>query len=69
MNLVDMVAVSILIAGVTTGGVARIPEHAYLNASGMYNGTGVAILIEKHGRPENDFINPVISSLVNIITV
>lgn len=38
--------------------MAHIPEHVYLNASGMYNGVEEAVLLIKYGQPKHDFIKP-----------
>ncbi|EYD88007.1 hypothetical protein AC26_0277 [Escherichia coli 1-176-05_S3_C2] len=38
--------------------MSDIPEHAYLNASGVYNGVEENVLLNNYGKPEHEFIKP-----------
>ncbi|MCP1694016.1 hypothetical protein J2T26_003903 [Citrobacter farmeri] len=56
MKLMYIVIILFLI--VAGNGVAYIPEHAYLNASGMYNGVQETVLLKKYSKPEREYIKP-----------
>ncbi|WP_371328698.1 hypothetical protein [Hafnia sp. HMSC23F03] len=59
MNRMHLIIVFIfLLGGLTISSMARIPEHVYLNESGMLKGVEDNILLKEYGQPEHQFIKP-----------
>lgn len=57
MKLIYAVIIFLIVGGAKNS-MSDIPEHAYLNASGVYNGVEENVLLNNYGKPEHEFIKP-----------
>ncbi len=57
MKLIYAVIIFLIVGGAKNN-MSDIPGHAYLNASGVYNGVEENVLLNNYGQPAYEFIKP-----------